>query len=169
MTWLLNKCLISFKDAFNQAFLASAGNLVTCAKFLGSIMKCDTYETDYPKVFNTSFSFFTTALKNLFKHFPILFAESSAPFRSFWICLIRPRTFNLESFVLNYGCIWLSSRMSSRTFVLTDLSSESSSIHESWIEAEIDSYSSELRSFSTKLPSSNVLKLSCCQFVHEMI
>ena len=34
----------------------SAGNIVTFAKFLGSGIKCDTSEPDYPKVGNVSFT-----------------------------------------------------------------------------------------------------------------
>ena len=67
-----------FKVSFNQAFLTSAGNLVTSAKFLVSGMKCDTSETDYPKSGNELFKSFTTDLNILCKHFTILFNESSA-------------------------------------------------------------------------------------------
>ena len=44
--------VIYFNVAFNQAFLKSAGNLVTSEKFLGSGIKCDTSGPDYPKVGN---------------------------------------------------------------------------------------------------------------------
>ena len=56
MVCFLIKFLISFKVAFNQAFLTSDGNLVTYEKFLGSGVKCDTYDPDYPKVGNVLFS-----------------------------------------------------------------------------------------------------------------
>ena len=72
--------LISFKVDFNQAFLTYAGNLVTSAKLLGSGMKCDTSEPDYPKLVNAFFSSFTTALKNLCSLFPIIFSKIFDPF-----------------------------------------------------------------------------------------
>ena len=48
-------------------------------KFLGSGMKCDTFDPDFPKVGNELFYLFTKVLETLCKPFPILFAESSAP------------------------------------------------------------------------------------------
>ena len=60
---MLIKFLISIKVAFNQAFLTSAGNMVTSKKFLGSGMKCDTYEPGYPKEGNEYFNSFTKDLK----------------------------------------------------------------------------------------------------------
>ena len=55
MVLLLIKFLIYFKVDFNQAFLESAGNMVTSEKFLGYGMKCDTYEPVYFKVGNELF------------------------------------------------------------------------------------------------------------------
>ena len=74
--------LIYFKVAFNQAFLKYAGNLGTYAKLLGSGLKCDTSETDSPKVVNELFDSFATSLKDLYKSFPVLFSESSDTFHS---------------------------------------------------------------------------------------
>ena len=45
--WLLAKFLITFKVAFYQVFLTSAGNPVTSAKLIGSVIKCDNSEPDY--------------------------------------------------------------------------------------------------------------------------
>ena len=70
MVWLLIKLLISLKVAFNQSYLASAGNIVNSEKFMGSGIKCDTYEPDSPKLVNSLFSLFTTALKSLCKTIP---------------------------------------------------------------------------------------------------
>ena len=53
---LLIKFLDSFKVAFNQAFLTSAGNLVNSEKFLGSKMKCDTSEPEFTKLGNEFFN-----------------------------------------------------------------------------------------------------------------
>ena len=77
---LLIKFLISFKVAFNRAFLTSAVNLVTSAKLLGYRMKCYNSDPDSPKLGNKLFSLFTIALNNFCEPFPILFAGSSAPF-----------------------------------------------------------------------------------------
>ena len=60
--WLLIKLLIYFKDSFNQAFLKSSINIVTSAKLVGSGMKCDTSNHDYPKVGNTLLSSLATVL-----------------------------------------------------------------------------------------------------------
>ena len=54
--------------------------------------------------------------------------------------------------------MWPSSQMYLIAFVLMYLSSESSSVDVSSIEAKFYSYYSELRSFSTKLPSSKCSK-----------
>ena len=74
--------LISFDVNFNQAFLVSAGNLVTSEKFLGYGMNCDTSDTDSPKSGNEFFNDFPMTLKALCKPFPILFADSSATLHS---------------------------------------------------------------------------------------
>ena len=42
--------MIYFKLAFNQAFLASSGTLVTSAKSLGSVIKFETSEPDSPNI-----------------------------------------------------------------------------------------------------------------------
>ena len=54
---------------------------MTYENVLGSGMKCDTSEPDYNKVVNAFFSSVTTAINNLFKPFPMIFNENSAPFR----------------------------------------------------------------------------------------
>ena len=64
--------MIYFEVSFNQAFLTSAGNLVTSAKFLDSGMKCDTSEPDSPKTGNEFFNYFTMTLKNLCNHLTII-------------------------------------------------------------------------------------------------
>ena len=127
--WLLIKFLISFKVDFNQAFFTSAGNLVTSEKFLGYGIKCDTSEPDSTKLYNAFFNSFTTALNNLCKPLLILFAESSDPFHSFCVCLIRSRILNLASHMLIYGCIWLLFWISLRAFVLIYPSLDSSSVY----------------------------------------
>ena len=127
--------MISFKVAFYQAFLVSASNLVAYKKFLGSGMKCDTSEPDYPKVGNSFFSPFTTSLKTLFKKIPIIFAEIYAPFHSFCDCLIYSRIFNRASPKSSSGCVWLPSRMSPIDFINIHISSESSSVYDSSNEA----------------------------------
>ena len=93
------------KYFFNQDFLISAGNLMTYENVLGSGMKCDTSEPDYNKVVNAFFSSVTTAINNLFKPFPMIFNENSAPFRSFCVCLIQSHILNLEYPALGSGCI----------------------------------------------------------------
>ena len=123
--WLLIKFFISFKVSFNQAFLTSSGNLVTSEKFLGSGIKCDTYEPDYPKVGYALFGSFTTDLNTLCEPFSVLFADISDPFYSFCVCLIRSRIFNLAYLALISGCIWLPPQSFLRTFALIDPSSES--------------------------------------------
>ena len=91
--WLLITFLISFKFSFNQSFLTSDGNTVTSAEFLGSGMKCDTSEPDYPNVGNALFNSFTTALKYFCKPLSILFSEISYLFHSLCVCLIRSHLF----------------------------------------------------------------------------
>ena len=44
--------MISLEFSFNQAVLASSGNLVTSKNFLGSGMKYDAYDPDSTKVDN---------------------------------------------------------------------------------------------------------------------
>ena len=98
--WLLIKFLISFKVAYSQACLKYYGSLVTSAKFLGSGMKCDTSDPDYPKVNNELFHSFTTSLKTLCKPLHMLFAGISDPFHSLCVFLILPRIFILASIAL---------------------------------------------------------------------
>ena len=64
-------------------------------KILGSVMKWDTSEIDYPKYGNELFNYFTRTLNNLFKNFPIPFAESYAPLKSLCAFLIWSHIFNL--------------------------------------------------------------------------
>ena len=47
-------------------------NFVTSAKFLGSGMKWETFETDSPKGVNSCKIYFTTVLNTLCKPFPVL-------------------------------------------------------------------------------------------------
>ena len=77
---IIDQNLIDFKVAFNQSFLESSGNLVNYAKFMGPGMKCDTSDPDSPKLGNSFFSLFATALETLCKPFPIIFDASSPPF-----------------------------------------------------------------------------------------
>ena len=67
---LLIRFLIYLKASFDQAFLAFAGNMVTSENFMGSGMKCDTSNPDYPKLCNELFNYFTASLKTLFKTSP---------------------------------------------------------------------------------------------------
>ena len=171
LIWVINSkglivdlILISLKVAFNRAFLTPAGNIVTSEKLLVSGMKCDTSEPDYTKVGNAFFSSFTKALNNLCKPFPILFTDIYALFRSFYVCLIWSRIFNIEYLALISGCISLLSRMSSRLFVLMYPSSDSSYVYNLSIEDKIDSYSSALCSFYTKPPFSNCAKVIISPF-----
>ena len=92
---LLILFFISFKVAFNQYFLTYAGNLVTSKKIVGSGMKCDTSEPNYTKVGNTFLNSYTKSLNTFCKPLLILFAESSTPFRSLYVCLPRSRILNL--------------------------------------------------------------------------
>ena len=68
-------------------------------------MKCETSGPDSTKVSDALFSLFITALKPLCKSFRILFADSSATFNSFFVCLIWSHIFNLASLALISGCI----------------------------------------------------------------
>ena len=102
---LLIQFLISFKVAFNQSFLTSAGNLVTSEKFLGSEMKCDTSENDYTKLSYALFSSFTTALETLCKPLNVLFADIYAHFHLFCVCIIQSRILNLSYLALMYVCM----------------------------------------------------------------
>ena len=81
-----------------------ADNLVTYAKFLGSGMKCDTSNPDYPKVGNGFLNLITTVFNTLFKPLSILLSDILDPFYSFFVCLIRSRIFNLVSLALMFGC-----------------------------------------------------------------
>ena len=132
---------------------------MTYAKFLGSGTKCDTSDPDSLKLGNKWFNLFTTTLKNLCKTFPILFDENYDTFHSFCVCLIKSHILNLESLVLISECIWLPYQISLGEFVHKDPSSDSSSIDDLSIEAEIDSSSSAFRLFPTKYPSTNYAKV----------
>ena len=133
----LIKCLISFKVAFNQAFLTYVRNMIASAKFLSHGTKCDTSDPDYSRVGKTLFSWLTTDLKTLCKPLSILFSESSAPFHSFCVCLIRSHIFNLGSLVLSSICIWFPYQMYLREFALFDPWSDSLSVDDSSIESKI--------------------------------
>ena len=63
-----------FQSFLNQAFLTYSDNLVTSEKLLGSRMKCDTSEPDYPNTGNELFNKFQMTLKNLCNSFLILFS-----------------------------------------------------------------------------------------------
>ena len=133
--------------------------MVTSEKFLGSRMKYDNSETDYTKVGNEFFNSFILELKKLCKHLPIIFAQSSTTFHSFYNSLIRSRILNLEYLTLMYGCAWFPPQMSHIAFILIYTLSESLSVYDSSIETEMDSYYSELCSLFTKSPSSNIAKV----------
>ena len=69
----------------------SYNNFITSEKFLGSGMKWETSEPDYPKgvkVFEISF---TAVLNTLWKPLPMFRVAFTAPFRSGCLCLIRSR------------------------------------------------------------------------------
>ena len=129
------------------------------ARFLGSGIKCDTSEPHSHKVGNKLFNSFTTAFRNLCKHFPIHFFESSAPLHSLCICLIWSRIFNISSLALMSGCIWMPYQIPPWVFLIKDPSSESSFVDNSSIEDKIDSFSSVLHSIYTKPTSSNCEKV----------
>ena len=97
--------LISFKVAFNQTFLTYTGNMVTSVKLLGSEMKCDTSDPDYPDLGNELFNSFITALNNLCRTFTILFDDSSNHFHSLLVFLIWSRIFNISPLALMSGYI----------------------------------------------------------------
>ena len=59
--------------------------MINFTKFLGSGMKCDTYDPDSTKAGNEIFHYFTTTLNTLCKPFPILFFDISAIFTHFAI------------------------------------------------------------------------------------
>ena len=86
---IVDLVFISFKVAFKQVFLTSAGNMVTSEKVLGTVMKCDTSDPDYPKVGNVLIYSSTTALMTLCKTLTRIFAKIYAPLHLFCICLIR--------------------------------------------------------------------------------
>ena len=132
---------------------------MTYTKLLGYGLKCDTSETDTTKLGNDLFSSFKTTLNSLCKTLPIIFTNISATLYSLYVCLMRSHMINIASLALMSGCIWLSYRMSSSMSVLIDPSSESSSIDNLSIEAEIDSYYSALNCFLLNCPLQNVQKL----------
>ena len=84
--WLLMRFFISLIVDFNQGFLVFSDNFVTSEKFLGSGMKWDTSEPDYPKLVNSCEISFTIVLNTLCKHFPILCVALNAPFHSDLFC-----------------------------------------------------------------------------------
>ena len=144
---------------------------MTYTKFLGSGMKCETSETCYHNLYNEIFNSFTISLHDLCKTLPIIFAESSSPFHSLCALFIWSYVSNLEYIALTSGCIWFPSRMSSRSFLLIDPSSGSSSVDDSSIEAENYSSSTTLRSKSNKIPlfkvwkSYNITSFALCSSV----
>ena len=60
----------------------SADNLVTSAKFIGSGMKQETFDTDSLIISNDSESLFTTDLKTLCEPLPMFRIDNNAPFHS---------------------------------------------------------------------------------------
>ena len=54
--WLLINFSTYFRFSFSQIFFTPAGILETSAKFLGYGMKCDTSDSDFPKVGNELFN-----------------------------------------------------------------------------------------------------------------
>ena len=131
----------------------STGNLVTPEKFLGSGIKCDTSDPDSPKAGNELFNYFTMTLNTLCKHLLILISDSSSFFNSLYAFLIWSRILNMVFCVLMSRCMQCPSPMSSISFVLIDLSSESLSVDDLSIESRIDSSSTTLRLFFAKFPS----------------
>ena len=89
--WLFIRLFISSRVAFGQGFLMFYDNFDTSAKFLGSGMKWETSEPDYPKGVNSRKIYFTTLLNTLCKPFPMLHVSFNALFHSDCLCLIRSR------------------------------------------------------------------------------
>ena len=139
--------------------MESADSLVTSTKLLVFKIKFDSSDPDYTKVDNAFFTLFLTFFMTLFKTLPILFTEISAPFYSFFVCLICSCISNVASLVVNYGSIWLPSQMFLALLVLIDPSLESLSVDKWSIEDKIDASSSALHSFSAKPPYSKCAKV----------
>ena len=89
--WLLIIFFISLRVAFIQGFLMFFENFFNLEKFLGSGMKWEISETDYPKAVNSYEISFTTVLNILCKLFPMLCVSFNAPFHSDCIFLIWSR------------------------------------------------------------------------------
>ena len=89
--WLLIIFFISSRVAFSQSFLIFSDNFVTSAKFLGSGIKWETSEPDYPKGVNSCKISFTPVLNTLCKPFPMLNVSCNAPFRCNCLCLTWSR------------------------------------------------------------------------------
>ena len=88
--WLLIRFLISFWVTFSQGYFILFDNFVTSAKFIGSRMKWETSEPDYPKSKSCGISF-TTVFNKFCKSLPLFFIAFNAPFHSDYLCLIRWR------------------------------------------------------------------------------
>ena len=103
--WLLMRFLISLRVAFNQGFLIFSDIFVTSAKFLGSGMKWETSEPDYPKLVSSCKISDTIVLNTLCKPFPMLRVAFNAPFHSNYPCLIRSRILKRTSLLLTIGWV----------------------------------------------------------------
>ena len=101
-------------------------NFFTSAKFIGSVMKPETSEPDYPKAVNSCEISFKTVLNTLCKPFPMLWVDFNTPFHSDFLCLIRSRISLRYSLLLTFGWVWLPSWMSSNISVDIRSWSESS-------------------------------------------
>ena len=103
--WLLMIFLISLRVAFNQGFLIFFDNFFISAKFLGSSMKWETSEPDYPKLVNSCEISITIVLNTLCKPFPVLCVALNDPFRSDFFCLMRSRILRRASLLSMFGWV----------------------------------------------------------------
>ena len=69
----------------------SSGNFATSGKFLGSVIKCETYEPDSPKDGNSCKISFTEVFNALCKPLPMDYVAFNAPFHSDFLSLIQSR------------------------------------------------------------------------------
>ena len=80
-------------------------DLISSETFLGSIMKWDTSEPDYPKFVNSCKTSDTIVLNTLCKPFPILCVALNAPFHSDFFCLMRSSILRRASLLSMFGWV----------------------------------------------------------------
>ena len=82
----------------------SSGNFLTSAKFLGSVMKWETHESDSPKGGKYCKISFRTVFNNLCEHLPIFHVDFNGPFHYNCLCLILSRILERASLLLTF--VW---------------------------------------------------------------